>query len=362
MKAVKFPDLQHTELVAAQWVVKIDNGLTADQQTELTKWLEESPAHGEALVKCASMWDLLDVLSPISKLMPIESLKLDQQDQFSDVEQFESKTIIAKRAAPFGLAATCIAAMMLLSVGLFRFVAPDVAPLETPIASENNTTTLDYVYKTAIGETSKVTLNDGSKLHLNADSEVWVRFSESVRQLELVNGEVFFDVAKDASKPFVVNVGEDQVTAVGTAFNIDTFRGADTQVLVTEGKVKVNRNTDAVDSMDEVYREVFLTPGQSVVIAGDDAPQLKTDQDVDALLSWRDGILVFQGEPLSTVIREISRYSSYQFKIMDDQVANVAVGGLFKAGDTQQLLLVLEQNFGVKSTQLGDEILLHKSL
>ncbi len=362
MSSVKFPDMQQVEKTAAEWVVKIDRGLTPDEKPLLSQWLEESPAHGEALVKLASMWDLLDVLSPIAKLMPIDSLKLD--DRVLNERSFRrsnesinnaNDSSAAKRvfSATFAIAAT-----VLISIGLLLFFIPNNNEQGASMIATNVVVQPEaMLYKTSIGETSRATLIDGSHLHLNADSEVWVRFTESARELELVNGEVFFEVAKDANKPFVVNVGADQVTAVGTAFNINTQDGIKTNVLVTEGKVRINSN---FLTPEMVYQEVFLTPGQSVTLT-DNKPELKTDQDVDALLSWREGVIVFQGEPLSQVISKIDRYTSLEFKIMDERAANILVGGLFKAGDTEQLLLVLENNFGVKSTIIGNEVLLHKS-
>ena len=210
-------------------------------------------------------------------------------------------------------------------------------------------------FTTAIGEMSTVTLSDGSILQLNTDSEVNVAFSDEVRQLELISGEVFFEVAKDPNKPFIVDVGEDKVAAIGTAFNIDARPGLDTEVLVTEGKVKVSLNSEKKEK-DEVY----LTRGQKVTIVGN-TPDVKYDQDTDALLSWRDGMLVFEGEPLQEAVREIDRYTPLTFTIMDDAIADIPVGGYFKTGDTDQLLKILNLNFGVQSKQIGDEVLLYKS-
>ncbi len=352
MNSINFPNMEQVDEMAAAWVARIDRGLSVKEEDDLSSWLEESPVNGEALVKCASMWDLLDVLSPIAKLMPIESLELQERSVVRESKFGQKAGFI-----PWGIAATLMIATWFFGGDNFNSPVSDTA---TPVAVESSDQTSivsGVVYRTAVGEMSQVTLDDGSKLQLNTDSEVRVDFSASTRQLELISGEVFFDVAKDPSKPFVVNVGDDQVTAVGTAFNIDALVGGDTEVLVTEGKVKVNHNSDGKVS---AYQELFLTPGQSVKIIGN-TPEIKEDLDPEALLSWRQGVLVFQGESLAEAIKEIDRYTPLSFTIMDEEVANVSVGGFFKAGDTEQLLLILKQNFGVSSTRIGDEILLHSS-
>ena len=357
MSSIKFPSKELAEQDAAQWIAKIDRGLKPDEEIELSHWLEASPLHGETLIKCASMWDLLDVLSPIAKLMPMEKLKLENQEGSSEEiipERYLSNRL-TKRSKSFIVP---IAASLILAIGTFTM---------SPLVTQKSSTSQEYVavseapisvksYKTAVGEMSTVTLSDGSVLQLNTDSEVHVAFTDSVRQLELVSGEVYFDVAKDPTKPFVVDVGEDKVAAVGTAFNIDSRPGLDTEVLVTEGKVKVSVNSLAQSVSDEL----FLIRGQKVVI-GSSESRVNNDQDHETILSWREGMLVFQGEPLSQAIQEIDRYTSLKLTVLDDSIADIPVGGFFKTGDTEGLLQILSLNFGVESKQIGDEILLYKT-
>ena len=357
MSSIKFPSTELVEQDAAQWIAKIDRGLKPNEEIELSHWLESSPLHGETLIKCASMWDLLDVLSPIAKLMPMEKLKLENQEGAkSEVypERYANNRI-TKGSKPF---IVTIAASLILAIGIFTM---------SPLVTQKSSTPQEYVavnearvsvksYKTAVGEMSTVTLSDGSVLQLNTDSEVNVAFSDSVRQLELVSGEVYFEVAKDPMKPFIVDVGDDKVAAVGTAFNIDSRPGLDTEVLVTEGKVKVSVNSLAEVDSDEL----FLIQGQKVTI-GSSESRVNDDQDHETILSWREGMLVFQGEPLSHAIQEIDRYTSLKLTIIDDSIADIPVGGFFRTGDTEGLLQILSLNFGVQSKQIGDEILLYKT-
>lgn len=378
MKSVKFPDIELIETEAAQWIAKVDRGLSGDEELELSSWLEESPANAEMLIKCASMWDLLDVLAPIAKLMPMDALSAVSDATTSTTAQTTAqqkpngdlpKVSTINKPLPLWAAALAVVSVgVLMLTGLpSQLRAPQNSPSVVTVPEKSVNPDLaspakKQVYKTAIGEISKVTLADGSKLQLNTDSVVTVQLFEQTRQLELLSGEVFFDVAKDPSRPFVVNVGSDQVVAVGTAFNIDarpSLNSADivTEVIVTEGKVKVTLNTDNPDAAS-ASKGLFLTPGQSVRIMGD-KPEIKDQRDTETLLAWREGMLIFQGEPLEQAVAEIDRYTALRLTIVDEQIAKIPVGGFFKTGDTEQLLLVLEQNFGVHSTQIGDEVLLH---
>ena len=357
MNSIKFPNTELVEQDAAQWIAKVDRGLKPNEEIELSQWLEASPVHGETLIKCASMWDLLDVLSPIAKLMPVEKLKLNDQDGTKAefvAERYASNRLTKSSKSYLVL----IAASLILAIGTF---------IMSPLVTQKASTPQEYVavsetkvpvksYKTAVGELSRVALSDGSVLQLNTDSEVNVAFSDSVRQVELVSGEVYFEVAKDPKKPFVVDVGDDKVAAIGTAFNIDSRPGLDTEVLVTEGKVRVSLNSLAQSESDEL----FLIQGQKVVI-GSSESKVNDDQDHETILSWREGMLVFQGEPLAQAIQEIDRYTSLKLTIVDDSIADIPVGGFFRTGDTEGLLQILSLNFGVGSKQIGDEILLYKT-
>ena len=76
MQTLLFPNQEVVLSRATTWIAKIDRGLSAEEQRALAQWLEASPHHGEALVQCASMWDMLDILQPIAKLMPMQDFDL----------------------------------------------------------------------------------------------------------------------------------------------------------------------------------------------------------------------------------------------------------------------------------------------
>lgn len=359
MNTVIFPVMEQVEARAAEWIAVIDRGISAVEEQELDTWLEESPIHGEVLVKCASMWDLLDVLKPISKLLPLE-----EPSSFGDSSTQEEIVSNVGRGRAMALAASLVLSITAaLYVGQAYFVENN-APLVNTVtpAEQTQRGVARRSYKTAVGEISNVSLADGSTLELNTDSEVLVGFSDTQRDITLLRGEVFFDVAKNPNIPFVVAVGADRVTAVGTAFSVDLSNPESMEVLVTEGQVRVNRATSelSLSAPNVAYQEIFLAPGQKVVISKNNH-QVSNDQDSDSALAWRQGMVLFEGETLAQAIREIDRYTPLSFRILDDEIATIPVGGFFRTGDLDQLLLVLEQNFGVSSYRLGEEILLSKA-
>lgn len=353
MNTIQFPS--HPEVIehAASWIAKIDRGLSSPEEQQLNQWLEASPLHGEALIKCASMWDMLDVLKPISKLIPMREVEFGDADETSEHVNTGGRV---------GLKTLAVAASVLLTmgaIGLWNWIPMVSAPSNNVVSQPTpavNPARIIRHYQTAIGETTTFALSDGSLMQLNTNSKVAVEYSASQRHIELIKGEVFFDVAKNPNKPFVVASGDDRVTAIGTAFSVDNSVDKSMEVIVTEGKVLVNRQHNAAAAS---YADLYLTPGQRVVVR-DDRPQVSSESDPTASLAWREGFVVFNGEPLSEVIREIDRYTALSFRITDPSLSNIPVGGYFKTGDLDQLLLILQQNFGVAHRRDGNQIFLSK--
>ena len=349
MATVSFPDQNEIEEQAAGWIAAIDRGLQAYEQLALDVWLEASPFHGEALVKCASMWDLLDVMQPIAKLMPIDQALIEPQ-----------ATNLKAANEGLWLKPVMVACSVLMLAGVFVFSNLPTQEKNTiavnTVVNQGQSLQSRKTYSTKVGQILSIPLSDGSVLELNTNSSVSVSVTKFERNIELIQGEVYFDVAKDPSKPFVVTVGEDRVTAIGTAFSIDAGYLNDrkqslAEVIVTEGKVRVNsRNKNPL----------YLVSGQKATVADDDL-FITDNTNSDSLLAWREGFVVFEGESLTQVIHEIDRYTPLKFKIQDKELASISVGGFFKTGDLDQLLLVLENNFGVVSEQVDNEIILSKA-
>jgi len=355
VNAIAFPNFSQIEDEAASWIAKIDRGLSSEEQNSLETWLAVSEFHGEALVKCASMWDILDVMKPISKLMPIPAEVKMPAESNGELYQY------ANRSNPPAARIWLVAASLMLLMGalIYTNIPLFSESVTVPFAEKaaDPTPVFEQDYKTAVGEVTSVSLIDGSTLQLNTDSEVLVRFSASRRRIELLRGEVYFDVAKDASRPFEVTVGDDMVTAIGTAFSIDMGeslldRRSVHEVIVTHGRVRVNSSNRQLP--------LYLEHGQKAV-ARDDSFEVSNQVDAPSNLAWREGMVVFHGESLTEVVRELNRYTPLKFRLVDAQLNSISVGGFFKTGDLDQLLAVLESNFSVSSEIVGNEILLTKA-
>ena len=185
-------------------------------------------------------------------------------------------------------------------------------------------------FSTGKGETKVVALKDGSVVTLNTASEIQVRYSDTMRSVELVQGEALFDVAKNKTRPFVVTAGDTNVRAVGTSFTVRRLEEKPVQVLVREGVVEVFKPaTDtapvrvAANSMAEAPQD-----NAAVIAAKPLAPAQLHRQ-----LAWQTGQIAFEGETLAEAASEFARYSDTRIVIVDPGLAREEIAGLFKATD-----------------------------
>jgi transmembrane sensor len=153
-----------------------------------------------------------------------------------------------------------------------------------------------------------VALPDGSKIYLNRNTELsyHANFGKHKRDVSLT-GEAFFEIAPDASKPFIIDAGDARVKVVGTSFNIITNnKESAVEVYVTTGKVMVSDNSGS--------QSILLDPG--FVGTMDSKKSGKSENKDLNYLSWKTGLLVYSGQKLEVVFNDLKRV--YNMDIVAD--------------------------------------------
>ncbi len=176
---------------------------------------------------------------------------------------------------------------------------------------------------TGTGEQRIIALEDGSRLQLNADTTVNVRYATRHRQLTLGGGEALFSVAHDVGRPFTVTAGQVTVTAVGTKFEVSRRDG---QVVVTlvEGRVDIRAAGQQLVRLNagEQWR---LADGRASVAAVNTAN----------VTAWTQGRVVFEGAPLASAIAEVNRYGGRPIMLDAAALSGEKISGTFQAGDSE---------------------------
>jgi transmembrane sensor len=196
-------------------------------------------------------------------------------------------------------------------------------------------------YRTAIGERRVVTLADGSRLSLDANSEVTVRYRAHARALHLLKGQARFDVAHDKSRPFSVVAGNQKVIATGTAFNID-MAGSKILVTLIEGHVVVQ------DEYSTLLHPLELRAGQQMTARPASKPKI-AQVNLQRVTAWTVGHVMFDDEPLSSVVERINRYGGTQIVIADPQVGAMKISGVFNTGDVPGFVEIVTHYLPVRA-------------
>jgi transmembrane sensor len=187
-------------------------------------------------------------------------------------------------------------------------------------------------YHTDRGEVRLVPLSDGSVVTLNTATQVAVKFTGARRDIQLIDGEALFDVAKNPDRPFIVHAGDVRVRAIGTSFIVRKLPGQATQVVVREGVVQVTRGGGLVGAAPATAR---LIANQQAVAApaAPITPSGLEPAAVDRALAWREGMLSFAGTSLGDAADEFARYSDPRIVVDDPSVAGETITGLFSANN-----------------------------
>jgi len=211
-------------------------------------------------------------------------------------------------------------------------------------------------YATDVGERRIVDLSDGSRMLLDSDSQVEVRYSRATREITLTQGRARFDVVHDVARPFTVTAGAETVVAVGTSFNVERV-GSKVLVTLIQGRVVVKNDPDKMPprTMTSAAAKptVSLKAGEQLVVTQDVKRAVVTQANLDAATAWEDGHLVFRGETLGEAVERVNRYTEHPI-IVEQSAASIVISGVFNAGDTGAFVSGVTSYFPVEATTDAD--------
>jgi transmembrane sensor len=214
------------------------------------------------------------------------------------------------------------------------------------------------VIETGVAQSRSVVLDDGSRVLLDARSRLRVAFTPADRDVELLDGQAHFEVAKDSRRPFRVRTKSAEVVAVGTMFDVATVPTRTTVTLI-EGHVNVR--TISITPQIEPQIEA-LVPGQQLRIDGDGRLLEKKDVKLDNVTAWQHGTLILDDMPLQEALAVVNRYSTTQIVIPAASFQSRRVSGVFRVGDVETETMALQRYFGLTVTSRTEsEIVLEPS-
>lgn len=286
----------------------------ADTIAAFERWLAADPSHATAFDRVAALSDM--------PAMRMASLALARRIRTQ-----------ARRPVRRWLPLAAAAALVLVGIQLYPLLR----------------LYWEADFRTATGSRQEFALPDGSKMMLNTASAVAIDFKDGRRSVRLLRGEAYFDVVRDAARPFKVAGGYGEIEVKGTAFAVRSDANEDTVVL-ERGRVDVARQSDRSNL-------VHLAPGGLATVTATSLARSET-ADIAAMLAWRDGRYVFHDQPLSRVVQNLRRYYSGVIFIANERVARAPVSGNYRTDDPESALRSLAGVIGAGLTRLPGGIVI----
>jgi transmembrane sensor len=320
---------QRARAEASVWIVRLHGAhRTPELEAGFRLWLQTNPDNAAEFERVTAVWES----APHASIAGLP------------------RVVHRERGSPaprrFALAATLL---LVLAGGALEFYRAEQ----------------DVEYVTAIGEQRTVPLDDGSRIALNSNSQIRIEFTAGKRTVRLLHGEAFFEVAHNKERPFVVIAGDNQVTAVGTAFEV-RYEPYRIEVTLVEGKVNVTSTIEPVITPSTVSSSktglaklsssgYAMTAGERLRVAKGvsaiiDAPP------VDAVTAWRRGEVMLDDTPLSDAAAEMNRYNKSPLVIDGSNTAALRVSGIYHTGDLEGFAQTVAQLYGLKITREGGQI------
>lgn len=196
-------------------------------------------------------------------------------------------------------------------------------------------------HMTSTAEIRRITLSDGSELTLGPDSAVAIDFTDARRTIGLLAGMAYFDVSRDASRPFSVLSGDLTATALGTAFDVSNDAGF-VSVSVDHGAVEAR----AADS--ELRLAERLNPGDWITFNNSSHAIARGTREASQIAAWREGMIVAERETVSAMVAKVARWQRGSVVMADPSLGSRVVSGVFDLADPLGALEAVVRPFGAK--------------
>jgi len=311
---------------AAAWVVRLHGPKrTREVEEGLRRWLADHPEHAPAFEQLTDIWE--------------QSTRL-RRTAMEQVTRWERAGI--RLSFPRAVLAT-LAVAVLAVAGTVYWLHSDVIA-------------------TGIGELRTLTLEDGTRVHMNAGTRLIVRYGKRLRGVQLLSGEAFFEVTHNPKWPFIVTVDGHRIRDLGTEFDVMSERNR-LAVTLVEGQISVSRAagnwassqkqpTAGLQSGSQAAavnaQDITLSPGERLTFGGNGEARID-HASLDLVTAWERGDVVLDDTTLPRAIAQMNRYSRRRI-IISPQLRSIRVSGIFQAGDSASFAAALARTYHLRES------------
>jgi ferric-dicitrate binding protein FerR (iron transport regulator) len=345
----------------------IEGNAETSVQAQVESWLRSDKDHAVFFEKLKIAWNDYDKV----KNLTAENIDSDWEYILNHIDSGQ-RIIYAKSGfrTVLGYAAAII--ILAVSVGVAYF-----AGRSNTKVSDNQT----IVYNEIIvpkGEKSQLILSDGTKVWVNAGSKLKFpdRFQKTSREVWL-EGEAFFEVAKDKARPFYVRTSDINIKVLGTKFNVKAYSEEDIiETTLVEGLVSIERK----ERTNREEKEILLQPNHKAIYLKNESSLITAEVkreiaepleprkvliskpvEVDIVTSWTDGKLIFEDETLESVVRKLERRYDVTINIEDESIKEIKYSGVLKNISIEQAMKAIQVTSDFRFVVKGNKINIYKN-
>ncbi|MGB0910811.1 MAG: FecR family protein [Nitrospirales bacterium] len=315
---------------AIDWHIRLTSDeIISDEIQQFEGWHSQSQAHKQAWKEVKALWGSLEPLRQ-ETLRGETPLKRERHKAtpLTPTSRHSSKPTSTSRWVTLVATIGLIGAATLVSVNFKQWFAD---------------------YSTAVGERRIIALQDGSKVELNSETAISVKYSLQQREIELLTGEALFVVEPDAQRPFVVQSDEGLVKAIGTSFIVKQER-SNTRVAVLEGIVEVQAPSS--NQRSTLTKEMVASYNQTQGIQKIPSPNM------EVITAWRKGYLIFDHTPLREAIAEINQHKSGEIVLVNRDLDNYRISGMFRLDALEDAVAAIEETTPAESLSITPYLVL----
>jgi transmembrane sensor len=306
-------------------VVRLDDAsCSAEDRAAFEAWRDQGPEYEAAFEREAYAWERLGRLRVMSPSAAAPNANLLAPRKRSPLKLKRPDAKVWARAAAI--------------VGAVGMVAAGVI-----------STTATKAYATAIGERRVIVLSDNSRIELNTDSKVLVRYRKGAREIRLVRGEALFAATPDA-RPFIVTAAGTQLETTDAAQVAVRVKGDVAAVTVKSGAVDVDLKDGAKDTRQLAGVAAVYTP------AGGRVQRISTAE-MDRTLAWRQGAIALNGQTLEQAVAEFNRYNRQRISVDDRSVSGLRLAGYFQSTEPGSFVSAVTSTFPVRAKRDAEGVI-----
>jgi transmembrane sensor len=303
---------------AAAWIARLhDERRGPKLETEFQEWIRASDEHRRAFNRMTHVWDQAG------------KIQLRARDEVSAISE--------RRRSRFSPWAGLAAAVVLAVVTAVYYWG-------------------DNALTTGVGQQQVRVLQDGTRVTLNTNTRIEVNYDKRLRRVRLVHGEAWFEVSKHPTWPFLVSAGDQEIRALGTSFVVRQD-ARDLSVTLMDGRISITPILSNDEALSQTPR--ILAPGDRLVVAPHQQPAVDRPE-LTRLTAWERGRVEFEDTPLADASTEMNRYNTMHVMVPDAEVAKLRVGGVFRAGDSDEFVKIVTAAFGLRADRNGSDIVLSR--